>query len=331
MNQPLVSVIIPCYNEKDTIEECILSVLNQKFPQGDFEILIIDGMSTDGTKNILDQIKSRYSNLRIIKSEKRFTPFALNMGIKESKGKFITILGAHSIYDPEFLCNNIKLFNEHPEISCSGGPIIHRGVNSFGKAVALAMSNPIGIGNAKHRFPDYEGYAEGAGFPTFKKEVFDNIGLYDEKFIKNQDDELNFRLTKSGGKIYLSSRVKSIYFVRETVSELFKQYFEYGFWRVAVIRKHKYPVSFRQLIPFLFFSSVILLSFLVLLVPGNYYFISLILPAIYLTILIISGVIIAFRFGYATGIKFPLAVAVLQLSYALGFLKGLIYKKNINN
>jgi GT2 family glycosyltransferase len=202
-------------------------------------------------------------------------------------------------------------------------------MNSIGKAVALAMSSPIGVGNAKHRYPHYEGYAEGASFPTFKKEIFDKIGMYDEKLLKNQDDELNYRLTKSGGKVYLSPKVKCIYFVREKIGQLFNQYFQYGFWRVAVIRKHKSPVSFRQVIPALFFVLIFLLLILGFLLPNKYQLISYILPLSYLVIIIFAGIISAIKNGLIVGLNFPLVVFILHFAYAMGFLKGLIRKEKV--
>ena len=120
---------------------------------------------------------------------------------------------------------------EHPEACCAGGPILSHARSRFGQAVSQAMSHPVGIGNAKHRFGNYEGYAEGACFPVFRKEIFDKVGLYDETLVRNQDDELNYRIARIGGKVFISPRAKCTYYVRETPWQLFRQYFQYGYWK----------------------------------------------------------------------------------------------------
>src|SRR5262249_30028655 len=119
-----------------------------------------------------------------------------------------------------------------------------------------------------HRFPDYEGYAEGACFPVFRREVFDKIGLYDEDLVRNQDDDLNYRLAVAGGKVFISPRAWCSYYVRDAPVPFFRQYFEYGYWRVAVLRKHHSPASIRQLIPIAFFVVMLALLPTVFWLPG---------------------------------------------------------------
>ena len=173
--------------------------------------------------------------------------------------QFIAILDAHSEYASNYVLTCLQLLDEHPEVCCTGGPIISRGKSIFGRTAAAVMSHPVGIGNAKHRLPDYEGYAEGACFPVFRREVFDKVGLFDENLVRNQDDEFNYRIARNGGKIFISPRVQCIYHVRETPSELFWQYCQYGYWRVAVLRKHHLPASLRQLAPVVFFPLTLML------------------------------------------------------------------------
>src|SRR5262249_24092184 len=160
---------------------------------------------------------------------------------------------------------------------------------TFGRAVALAMSHPLGVGNALHRYPNYEGYAEGTQFPAFRRRVFDEIGLFDERLVRNQDDEFNFRIRRAGGKGFVSSRVRYQYFVRERVGQLFKQYFQYGFWRIPVMVKHRRPTTLRQVVPTLFYAACALLALMALwwrhpLVAG-------ILPGLYLAALLtVAGI-----------------------------------------
>lgn len=321
MINPIVSVIVPCRNEKEYIEHSIRSIFNQIELSNKIEVIVVDGNSNDGTKNILKNLLFEFPNLKVVNNPKQTTPFALNLGIMDSKGDYICIFGAHAEYADDFLINAIDLMNNHPEADCVGGPIISKGTNNFGIATALAMSNLIGVGNAKHRFPDYEGYAEMACFPVFRREVFSKIGLYDESLIKNQDDEFCFRLTKNGGKVYISPKVKSTYYVRESIIKLFKQYYNYGKWRIAVLKKHTIPISIRQLIPVSFFLMLLLLLVWGLTVDS--WVLALGLPVLY------SGVLLLFAGSKLFTQKFsvlkfiPLALVILHFSYAIGFFVGI--------
>lgn len=319
-SNPLISVIIPCRNEEKFIEKCILSILNQKEVES-LEILVVDGMSVDNTRRLISNLSVSYKNVKIFDNKNKTTPKALNIGIKNSKGRFICIMGAHSEYDEYFLANGLKLLLDKPSLSCVGGPIVSIGQSNFGKAVALAMSSPIGVGNAKHRFPNYEGYAEMACFPLFRREIFSDIGLYDESFIRNQDDEFCLRLTKSGSKVFISPKVRSYYYVRDNIKSLMIQYYNYGFWRIAVINKHKMTISFRQLVPFLFFSVSLL--FIVYAIISGKLFIGIILPLVYLLILIIYSVKVSINNSFLISLNFPLAVFILHFSYAIGFFTGI--------
>jgi succinoglycan biosynthesis protein ExoA len=319
-----VSIIVPCRNEKDYIEDCVRSILAQEPPPGGFEVIVADGMSDDGTRNILDRIAEKDQRLRIVDNPGRITPWGLNAGIRQARGRYIAIMGAHAEYAPDYVRTCIELLDDHPEVCCSGGPIISRGRGVFGRAVAAAMSHLVGVGNAKHRFPDYEGYAEGACFPIFREEIFDKVGLYDENLVRNQDDELNYRVVRSGGKIYISPRAQCSYYVREAPSQLFRQYFQYGYWRVAVLRKHHLPASLRQLAPGMFFFLMLLLLGVGLLLPSWWRLTAAILPVAHALILMIAGTEVALRQGILIGLMFPLATAIMHLAYAVGFLYGVV-------
>lgn len=321
INNKIISVIIPCRNEKQYIRDTILSLLNQKIEGYSIEIIIVDGMSQDGTRELLTQLSSLHPDITILDNPARITPAALNIGIKYSRGKYIAILGAHAEYEHDYFRQNLKIMEEYPEVSCAGGPIISKGKNNFAKAAAISMSSTIGVGNAKHRFPEYEGYAEMACFPFFRKEVFEKYGLYDERLIKNQDDEFCFRIRLKGEKIFLSNKIKSTYYVRDSISDLFRQYYSYGKWRIPVLLIHKTPISYRQQVPALFFSLVVLL-FIVSFIVGDI-FIGLCLPALYLITLSMFA-ILKLKGEKIGVVKYlPVSLFILHFSYALGFLSGI--------
>lgn len=328
MNQhlPTLSVIVPCRNELAHIEQGVRSILAQDPPIGGFEVIVVDGMSDDGTRVILERLVLEDARLRVVDNPARLTPHAMNAGIRAARGCFIAILGAHTVYAAGYLRICVELLGEHPEAWCAGGPIQSQGHGAFGRAVAAAMSHPIGVGNAKHRFRDYEGYAEGACFPVFRREVFDRIGLYDETLIRNQDDELNLRMTRQGGKVYLSPRASCTYFVRDTVSGLFRQYFQYGYYRVAVLKKHRIPASLRQLAPVLFFPVMIFFFAGSWWLPVPWRWGGWVLPIVYGAVLATGGIGVAKKEGWAIGLRFPFAALVMHVAYGLGFMRALLNK-----
>lgn len=327
----MLSVVMPCRNESRHIEACVRSILGQERPPEGIEVIVVDGMSDDGTREILKTLAKEHPELRVVDNPRRVTPCAMNAGIREARGRYVAILGAHCRYAVDYLRTCVALLDEHPEVECVGGPIISAGKSLFGQAVAAAMSHPVGIGNARHRHPNFEGYAEGACYPVFRKEVFEKIGLYDEMLVRNQDDELNYRLTKQGGKVFLSPRAQSTYFVRETVSSLFRQYFEYGYWRVAVIRKHRMPASFRHLVPLIFLIGLIVSFTLALIVPEGWRLLMLAGPCVYALILCGVGLHLSCRAGWKVGFLFPVAAATMHIAYAIGCMWGFLQGARASN
>ncbi|QQS34649.1 MAG: glycosyltransferase family 2 protein [Ignavibacteriales bacterium] len=321
LTQPLISIIVCCRNEKEYIENCLNSLLQQKKMDNNLEILVIDGMSTDGTRDIILTMQKKFQVIKFFDNPAKVKPQAINLGFKESKGEYLLICDAHAIYDENYLSTCLELIRDHNDAWCVGGPFTNVGETLFGKALAIAMNSPIGIGNAKHRYPDYEGYGEMVMFGMFPRSVLNTVGYYDEQFIINHDDEYCYRLRKAGGKVFISNRAKCYYFVRKNPKSLFIQYFNYGFWQIAFLKKHKIPISFRQLVPFTFFSLVVALLVTGLII--NNLIISSFLIVLYTTVLVITSIPVLIKNGIKVALNFPLAVIVLHFSYAWGFFLGL--------
>lgn len=317
-----MSVVVPCRNELAHIETCVLSILGQEPPPGDFEVIVVDGHSDDGTRELLARLEEEHARLRVIDNPDRITPAAMNRGIRAARGAFVAIFGAHTRYAEDYLLACSQLLAEHPEADCVGGPIESAGNGAFGQAVAVAMSHPAGVGNAHHRFPDYEGYAEGACFPVFRREVFDRIGFYDEDLVRNQDDELNFRLKLAGGRVFISPRARSVYFVRDRMATLCRQYFLYGYWRAAVLRKHRRPASFRQLAPAGLLLLIVTSLIAAVILPPPWSHIGWLTPTVYLGPLLIVALTKVTQVGWRTALRIPVALAIMHLSYAAGIFGG---------
>ncbi|REK10865.1 MAG: glycosyltransferase family 2 protein [Planctomycetota bacterium] len=317
---PLVSVVIPVRNEEGFIARTLDQILAQDYPAESMEIIVADGMSDDRTRDILAEYAERYPQVRMVDNPERITPVGLNVAIAAARGEIITRIDGHCEVAGDFIRCNIELLDEHPEAWVTGGPIVHAGKNAFGEAVAVAMSHPAGVGMATHRFPDYEGYVEGAQFPTFRRWVFDRIGMFDERLVRNQDDELNYRITQAGGKCFVSPRVRYVYYVRGRIGQLFRQYFQYSFWRIPVMKKHKRPTTPRQVMPLLFYFAVVVMAILGIVLRNPW--VALALPAVYLATLGAIGLSQIPRKGLRVALLVPVAIAVMHLAYALGMLYG---------
>jgi len=319
-NRETVSIIIPCRNEKNYISMCIDSFLKQSYPMELMEIVIADGMSDDGTKDILEEYSQKYSNVRVIDNKGLSAPKGMNLGIKSSNKDIIIIFGAHAYADKDFVKNNVEYLNKH-EIGCAGGPIETVNDNKVGKAISLAMSSPFGVGNALFRYAQKETYVDTVAFGAYRREVLEQIGYFDEELVRNQDDELNYRVIKEGYKIILSPSIKSTYYGRGSYAKLWKQYYQYGFWKVRVMQKHGKPAAIRHLVPMAFVLTNILGILLGMILK----------PILYLWLLeVVAYTSTDIYFSAKLSQKSPSIMAcmlpvfpILHLSYGLGFINGI--------
>jgi succinoglycan biosynthesis protein ExoA len=318
---PLVTVVMPVRNEAGYIAANLAAILGQDYPADRLEIIVADGMSTDGTRDILAGLQRRHPQLIVIDNVGRIVSTGLNAAIERARGEIIIRIDGHAEIASDFVRQDVALLEEHPEAWVVGGPIVHAGRNAFARAAAIAMSHPLGVGLATHRFPDYEGYVEGAQFPALRRAVFGRVGKFDEQLVRNQDDEWNYRVGLAGGKIFISPRVRYVYYARESPRQLFRQYLQYSFWRIPVIRKHKRPTTPRQMVPPLFFLTLFVLLIAGLLLRSLV--VTLALPAAYAAILLLMGLSVVPRAGWRVGLLMPLAVATMHTAYALGIAYGL--------
>lgn len=318
---PFVSVLIPVRNEAAFIAELIMAVLEQDYPADRMEVIVADGQSTDGTREILASMQAEHPRLIVVENPGRIVSTGLNLAVARSRGDVVVRIDGHAHIQSDFLRENVALLAEHPEAWVVGGPIQHAAVTRFGKAVAVAMSHPVGVGDARHRYPEYEGYVESAQFPAIRRWAFDRIGMFDERLVRNQDDEFNYRVHRAGGRIYVSPRVRYSYFVREHIGQLFKQYFQYGFWRIPVLEKHRRPTTLRQLAPTLFYAACMLLA-----LAGLWWrepLLALILPVPYAAALLLAGAAAARGNDLRVSSCVPITIATMHAGYALGLAYGI--------
>jgi succinoglycan biosynthesis protein ExoA len=254
----MLTVICPVRNEEAFIENVIHFFINSK-PQ-DKELFIVDGNSTDRTREIVLSYSSIHSNIHLLHNPQRIVPFALNKAIKESSGDPIVRLDAHTLYADDYLEKILETFQKS-NADIVGGPMRAVGKTGFQKAVAYATSTKLGVGDSQFHDETSAGFVDSVYLGAWKREIFKEVGYFDEQMKRNQDDEFHYRAKSFGKKIYLNPEIKSEYFPRDTFQKLFKQYFEYGLYKPLVLRKVKSEIKLRHLIPALFVLYLLTLCF----------------------------------------------------------------------
>ena len=255
----IVSVIIPVFNEEKYIENCIKSLLNQTFPKEQMEWLFLDGNSSDLTVSIIETFEEQYPALiHIINNPNRTQAYAMNIGIREAKGKYIVRLDAHADYDEQYIYECVKLLDTGMYENV-GGIAETCARTKFGKTVALMMSSKFGVGNSQFRTSEKGGLVDTVPFGAFRKDHLLNIGGFDERLDRNEDNEINYRIRKNGGKVYLSPTIKFKYYCRDTLGGILKMAFQNGKWTIIASKLCPGSMSIRHLIPLLFVLSLITL------------------------------------------------------------------------
>lgn len=258
-----VSIIIPSRNEEKFIGKCLNSIVTQDYPKENLEVLVVDGMSEDKTKEIVKDYSQKYSFIKLLDNPNKITPFAMNIGIKNSKGDIIMKIDAHSVYQKDYISKCLENLQKYKADNVGGILKTLPAKNTLiAKAIALSLSSFFGAGNSYFRTGLKEAKeADTVAFGCYKREVFDKIGLYNENLARSQDMELNVRLKKAGGKIMLCPDIAAIYYPKDNLKDFFWHNFQDGFWAVYPLKFVKIPFSIRHYIP-LIFASALFFSFI---------------------------------------------------------------------
>ena len=321
--RPLVSVAIPCRNEKAYIADCLDSILAGDYPPDRLEILVADGQSDDGTRDILAQYVARYSCVTMIDNLKRNTPAALNAAIRSASGEVIVRMDAHVLYPPDYISRLVDALEESGADNVGGVlKTMPADDTPASRAIAVGLSHPFGVGNSHFRTgATARREVDTVPFGCYRREVFERIGLFDEELIRNQDDELNFRLLRQGGRILLIPEVSCRYFARRSFRHLSRMYYQYGYFKPLVARKVGRVMTARQLVPSILLLALLGSSGLSPWVPGAGAVFAGI-AAIYLgSVLALSALAAGtdWRCAAALTAVFP----ILHFSYGCGFLLGI--------
>lgn len=332
----MLSVICPIYNEEKYISQCVESILTQDYPKDDLEILFVDGMSLDKTRDIVRDYSEKYPFIYLLDNPQKIVPCAMNIGIKASKGDIIIRLDAHASYEKDYFSvlsrRLIELDADNVGLVCKTDVL-----NKTPKTLAIreVLSNKLGVGNSTFRTGiDKVIEVDTVPFGCYRRDTFERFGMYDERLIRNQDFELNYRIRKGNGRIYIVPDSYCTYFARDTFKKLWIQNYKNGLWgiRTVLITGNSNSLALRHYIPMIFVLSLVtplfasLLCFPLIGIAG----LSL------LSYLLAIGVVSLF-----TGIRKQLNIlylllgfATLHLSNGCGMLVSLfmakLYIKHIN-
>ena len=321
-DHPFVSIVIPIRNEEKFIAQCLQSVMDQDYPKDRMEVLVVDGRSEDRSREIVGEFSSRYPIIKLLDNPQLTTPAAMNLGIREARGDVIVRVDGHCLLEPDYVSQCIKCLRQTGADNV-GGLMKAVGQGYVGQGIALALNSLFGSGGSKFHYASEEQYVDTVYLGAFPRRVFDEVGLFNERLVRNQDYELNYRIRAAGGKIFLSPAIKSYYYGRSSLMDLWHQYFQYGFWKLEMLQAHPRSLQPRHLAAPLLLLTLFasgLLSFLYrgFLLP------FLFAAASYLAASLFSSLLIASRKGWRYFPLLPMVFAIIHFGWGLGFLWGLV-------
>ena len=319
--QPFVSVIVPMRNEHRHIERCLSSLAAQDYPRDRFEVIVVDGGSDDGSRELVESMREDVPNLRIVDNPGKHTARGLNLGLVSARGEILARVDAHAAVAQDFLRESVAAL-ERTGADVVGGPIETLGEGPAGEVIALAVSSPFGVGNAVFRYSNKEQWTDTVAFPAYRRDVFDRIGPFAE-IDGGEDDELHYRLRDAGGRILLTPAIRSTYYARRSYWELARQYVGYGQAKVVVLSRHPRRTRLRQLAPSAFVLGL-LVTAIVALFGGLLVLPLAVLTGSYIAASLAVSIVIARRHGWRRLLRLPFAFACMHFAYGIGFISGLV-------
>ena len=327
---PKVSIIIPCYNEQSTIRLLLEALREQTFPRAEMEVVVADGMSTDGTRSAIAGFQKDFPDLevRVVENVLRNIPSGANRAIEAARGEIIVRLDGHSKPYPDYVENSVKAHEAGRGDNVGGVWDIRPGADTWmAQSIAIAAAHPLGVGDALYRHTKRAAAVDTVPFGSFRRSLIERVGPFDESLLTNEDYEFNTRVRQAGGTIWLDPSIRSIYFARATLLELIRQYWRYGFWKWRMLRRYPETLRWRQALPPLFVLSLLLLALGSIFIP----FARLLLVAeliLYFFIMILAGLQAAIRDQKAyLVLGLPLAIPTMHIAWGSGLLWSIIVSR----
>ncbi len=320
---PKVSVIVACRDEAKYIGECLEGLVKGQDYPGETEFIVADGRSRDATRSEIEKWCARDARVRLIDNPESIVPTGLNRAIAAATGEVVVRADAHTDYASDYVSECVRTLVK-TGASCVGGPTRTRSRGYIQSAACVATHSVIALGGAKSKRLAYEGPADSVTYGCWRRKTLLDVGMYDERLVRNQDDELSLRITRAGGQIWQNPRIRSWVYPRDTLPRLFRQYWQYGYWKVPVILKHGgVPASPRHLVPGAFVAMVVLLAAGAPFSSAMRIAFSAVAIA-YIACLLIAGTASAVAQRAPRVIPvLPAVIATMHFSYGSGFLAGI--------
>ena len=322
-NLPFVTVVMPVRNEAGFIRRSLGAVLAQDYPQDRMEIIVADGNSTDGTWEITESFLTQVPGLRLIDNPGQIVPTGLNGAIAQARGEIIVRVDGHCEIERDYVRRSVQHL-QGGTVDAVGGSLETVGETPLAQVIAVAMSSVFGVGGSAFRTVSNKSMlTDTVAFPAYTRSIIHRAGPYDEELVRNQDDEYNYRIRKLGAKVLLASDVRSRYYSRSNLRSLWRQYFQYGYWKVRVMQKHHRQMRLRQFIPPLFVAALFV-SLLISPFSLVGVWLLCISTSSYIIANLAASILTARNKKTSRQMLLPVAFAAMHIAYGCGFLFGLI-------
>ena len=324
---PEVSIIVPCFNEEDTISLLLEAIYGQSFDRSALEVVIADGMSTDDTRVRIEEFVSEHPDLlvRVVENEKRKIPAGLNRAIENAGGDILIRLDAHSAPDREYIARCVAAIERTSAANVGGIWEIRSSSDHWmPRAIAAAAAHPLGAGGVRYRSGGKAGEVDTVPFGAFPRRWIEKVGPFEEALETNEDYEYNVRLKRAGGVIYFDPEIRSIYYARPDIISLGRQYARYGFWKARMLLQYPSSLRWRQAIPPMFVGAVIILGLLGFIFQPAWWLLACVLGT-YFVMTCIAGCISAIRKedpGLVIGL--PFALWTMHFYWGGAFIWGML-------
>ncbi len=320
---PFVSVVMPVRNEAAFIERSLGAVLAQDYPQDRVEIIVADGMSTDGTRERLAALQVQHRQLKVVDNPGRIVSTRLNKAHPLATGDIVVRRDGHCEIAPDYVSRCVDHLRSG-KANAVGGPIHTIGETHMASVIAIAMSSRFGVGGSAFRtITTGSMFTDTIPFPAYARQVIEQAGGYDEELIRNQDDEYNYRLRELGVKLLFASDVRSKYYSRSSLKSLWRQYFQYGYWKVRVMQKHPRQMQIRQFVPAAFVAALVMCLVMAPFLEAGWWLLGLVAAAYAVANLCATAVEIR-KHGWSMLPLLPVIFGTLHLSYGAGFWAGVV-------
>lgn len=326
-DRPFISVVIPCRDECRFIERCLDSLVASNYPKHRFEVLVIDGMSDDGTRAVLDEYARRYAFISVFDNPKRITPAALNIGILRAKGDYVFWVGAHSMCDKQFFTLSVDASEEYGADNIGGVMVtLPQDDSLMARSIVACISHPFGVGNSHFRTrPNEPKWVDTVFGGCYRRQVFQKIGLFNERLRRGQDLEFNRRLSKAGGRTLLVPEVVNYYYARSTFGSFWKHNWTNGVWAILpFLHSPIRPVSARHLVPLVFVTTILAMAVAALMSSTGKWLLLMATAPYVLVLLIASAAAARAQRDWLLLYTMPVTFASLHVAYGLGSLMGLL-------